>query len=174
MYSTKGKIDHLDEYNELIHKKIHEGYYYSINTIGNLSAGASRILVFKTPVDKYIHLTLPNIEVDAGRLLIEIFANPVIQNQGTPIRISNHNANSSVVSGITYIQLGNTLSSNGVTLFNSYVFGGNKIPGTNIPIREEFILTPDTMFALKLTNEHNVSQYYSHYQSWYETLENYR
>lgn len=166
-------IPRLEEYNEMIHKKIHYGKYFSINSVGTITTGQSKKLHFKTPISKYLHLVLPNISISEGNALVKITKNPTVITDGDPITIGNHNGTSLIISEVQECHSGCTFSNDGIVLFQTYAFGGKSTSGNIFNIREEYILNLNTSYGLIITNLYNTSILYSHYQSWYETDEEY-
>lgn len=169
--TNKKALSELEEYSELVHKKIHRGKYFSINAIGELNAGAKNKFLIETG-DMYLHMTQPALTVDSGVLRVSITLLPTVSNFGTAVGVLNHNQQSSLVSSLLNSRQGCTFSADGTILFDSYVFAG-KSPGSNIPAREEYILKANTKYGIIIENVANAKLFYSLFHAWYETDENY-
>jgi hypothetical protein len=169
--TSKKTLSNLEEYNEIVHKKIHGGKYFNIYNIGQLNASAKNKLLFETS-SMFCHVTIPNITISEGILKVTITELPSVSNLGTAVNVNNSNQNSRLTSTVSCRQ-GCTFAADGTTIYESYVFGGNKVPGVGGVIREELILKLNTKYGIIIENVGNTGLNYALYKTFYETDENY-
>lgn len=163
-------LPRLEEYNELIHKKIHYGQYFGSFGHGTVSVGATVNMFLLSPTNKYLHIALPEINIDSGILRLSWAVGSTVSG-GTTISVINLNQTSNILSSIQEIKTNATMTTIGTKLFETYIFGG-KGAGT-FRGREEYILKTNTIYSLSLYNAYNQELYYSYVRNWYETEEVY-
>jgi hypothetical protein len=163
-------LPRLEEYNEIIHKKIHYGKYFGSFGHGTVSAGTTVNMYLLSPMSKFLHVALPNIDIDSGILRMTWAVGSSVSG-GTTISVVNLNQTSNILSAIQEIKTGSTMTAIGTKLYETYIFGMK-----NFGIfrgREEYVLKTNTIYSLSIYNNYNQDLYYSYTRNWYETTELY-
>lgn len=87
-------LPRLEEYNELVHKKIHQGKYFTAFCTGTVTANTTTTLYLQTPNNgNYIHMTPPEIQITNDTMKV-IWRRGGIISSGNDINIVNNNDNS--------------------------------------------------------------------------------
>lgn len=163
-------IPRLEEYNELIHKKIHYGQYFGSFGVGTVSVGTTVTMFLKSPTNKYLHIPLPDIDVNQGQIRLTWAVGSSVSG-GTTISVVNLNQTSAITSTIQEIKIGSTITALGDIIFRTLIFAGKGNGGFRG--REEYILKTNTIYSLSIYNDYNQEIAYSYGRYWYETDELY-
>jgi len=152
------------------HAHIHAGEGYDISgRISALGNGATAYFYIVPTVG--IHWRDFTIKSTKAPTLIELFEDPTIavDGEGTPVTPINRNRYSSNTSGIS-VYSGPTITDDGTILYTDETLdiGGPTKGGDvgNLPL--EWVLTPASTYALKITNNGGVNADLTYQFFWYE------
>lgn len=161
-------LPRLEEYNELVHKKIHQGLLFTSFYSGTIEANTSVTGILQTGNDRYIHANLPDVTI-TNDIIKVIWRRGGSFIGGVDIPIINNNDNSTKTHSLQSLKMNVTVTSFGTTVLKEYyVIGGNKVAGSNKQ-GLEYILKPNTTYSLTFENIGNSSIFYSYERIWYET-----
>lgn len=170
------------------HRKIHEGDSFTChydNTVTNV--GEMTVIAFNTPdTTKWIHLVVEySASAVAAAMLVEAPSTDV--DEGTDLTIYNRNRNSPTASGVSTIEtvpeVGKATSYNEAQAAGANIttttqlsrrhIGAGMGPfgsgGTKLQ-RDEFILAPNTQYAIILEALNNDDNVHNLDLSWYENV----
>jgi hypothetical protein len=166
-------LPRLEEYNEIIHKKIHEGNYFTAFCSGQIPANSATYLYLQTPNDgMYVHAKLPEISI-TNDILKVIWRRGGTASGGTDINIVNNNDCCGNGNSMQIMKFGSTITILNAKLMKEYyIIGGNKTSATSRG-NLEYILKSNTIYTLTLENIGNNSIFYSYEREWYEIDEMY-
>jgi len=158
---------------DIVHHKIHAGYYFGAGYIyTGVAAAASKYLVVSTGSDTLAHITF---EVStSGKAIFYLYENPTLSLTGTELSKTNFNRGSFNTSG-THIYHTPTVTSNGSLLGCKLIpgsSGGGARIGSSVSAREEFLLASGTNYLLCVENTSGVSIDIGFDVEWYEVVTN--
>ena len=158
---------------ETEHSYIHEGIFYESYNKFTLAAGAKRVVTIKAPVGKYLHYRPTNLVTSADKVTIEFYEGATVTAAtGTAVTPSNHNRNSATASGVTLLDAP-TVTADGTKFAQVYIPGATGIGGTRTgqsagTSGSEWVLKPNTVYMIKVTNGSSGSNDIQVNFQWYE------
>ena len=158
---------------ETEHAYIHEGIFFESYNKFTLAAGATRFVTLKAPAGVYLHYRPTNLVTSADKVTIEFYEGATVTaNTGTAVTPSNHNRNSALTSVVTLLDAP-TVTANGIKFAQVYIPGATGIGGTRTGANagvsnSEWVLKPDTQYAIKVTNGSSGSNDIQINFQWYE------
>lgn len=158
---------------EVEHANIHEGLFFESYNKFTLAAAGTRFVTIKTPIGVYLHYKPTNLVTSADKITIEFFEGATVTAAtGTSTSPSNHNRNSSNASGVTLLDAP-TVTANGTKFAQVYIPGATGIGGTRTGASagtsgSEWVLKPNTQYAIKVTNGSSGANDIQINFQWYE------
>lgn len=142
---------------EIQHHKIHEGNHFTVHniTLAIPLSSSKYFLIIPPPIQPdgsviEIHLIFELDSLTSGGTL-ELFENPTITANGTPLNIFNNNRRSSTTSQTQVFEDPTVTFDNPPPLFQGIVSVGGTVGDFNRD-EEEFILDESFNYVLKFTN----------------------
>lgn len=145
------------------HAYIHEGYAFSYCHLFTIAAGAQAFLEILTPpAGTYIHFKPVSIQTDGPKILVQLVEAPTVGTPGTPVVPLNRRRVGTPSVATTVMRVGPASVSGGVVLDQFYVGGGtgsgaNAVSGGSASADNEWVLAPDTLYHLEITNNGSAS-----------------
>ena len=158
---------------ETEHAYIHEGIFYESYNKFTLAAGAKRVVTIKAPVGKYLHYRPTNLVTSADKVTIEFYEGATVTAEtGTAVTPSNHNRNSTLTSGVTLLDAP-TVTADGTKFAQVYIPGATGTGGTRTGAsaglsNSEWVLKPNTVYMIRVTNGSSGSNDIQINFEWYE------
>ena len=158
---------------ETEHSYIHEGIFFESYNKFTLAAGAKRVVTIKAPVGKYLHYRPTNLVTSADKVTIEFYEGATVTAEtGTAVTPSNHNRNSALTSGVTLLDAP-TVTADGTKFAQVYIPGATGVGGSRTGAsagvsNSEWVLKPNTVYMIKVTNGSSGSNDIQINFQWYE------
>ena len=158
---------------ETEHAYIHEGIFYESYNKFTLAAGATRVVTIKPATGTYLHYRPTNLVTSADKVTIEFYeGTTVTAATGTAATPSNHNRNSTLASKVTLLDAP-TVTANGTKFAQVYIPGATGTGGTRTGAsagvsNSEWVLKPNTVYMVKVTNGSSGSNDIQINFQWYE------
>ena len=158
---------------ETEHAYIHEGIFYESYNKFTLAAGAKRVVTIKSPVGKYLHYRPTNLVTSADKVTIEFYEGATVTAEtGTAVTPSNHDRNSALTSGVTLLDAP-TVTADGTKFAQVYIPGATGTGGTRTgqsagTSGSEWVLKPNTVYLIRVTNGSSGSNDIQVNFQWYE------
>jgi len=137
------------------HAYIHQGKYFTRATKFTLASGASIKFTLQTNSEKVIHYRPINIRTSADNLSGFFFEGSSGASGGTALVPSNRNRTSTVTTDSILTQ-GATVTNNGTQISELFIPGSTGVGGTrtgsDLSGTNEWVLKPDTLYTIVLTN----------------------
>lgn len=149
---------------------VHNGNAFAVNASGTITTGASVYLLGKTG-DKEVHFDHFHISVSKGLFAIDLYENPTITADGTPIVALNRKRNSANTPTMSTFS-GSTITDNGTLLEEIIIYdtggvGSNEQQGSG-NVDADWILAPNTNYLFVLKNNDSTSTNFSGHFIWAE------
>ena len=158
---------------ETEHAYIHEGIFYESYNKFTLAAGAKRVVTIKPAAGTYLHYRPTNLVTSADKVTIEFYEGATVTAAtGTAATPSNHNRNSTLASKVTLIDAP-TVTADGTKFAQVYIPGATGTGGTRTGAsagvsNSEWVLKPDTVYMIRVTNGSSGSNDIQVNFQWYE------
>ena len=158
---------------ETEHAYIHEGIFYESYNKFTLAAGAKRVVTIKPAAGTYLHYRPTNLVTSADKVTIEFYEGATVTAAtGTAATPSNHNRNSALASAVTLLDAP-TVTANGTKFAQVYIPGATGTGGTRTGAsagvsNSEWVLKPNTVYMVKVTNGSSGSNDIQINFQWYE------
>ena len=158
---------------ETEHAYIHEGIFYESYNKFTLAAGAKRVVTIKPATGTYLHYRPTNLVTSADKVTIEFYEGATVTAAtGTAATPSNHNRNSTLASKVTLLDAP-TVTADGTKFAQVYIPGATGTGGTRTGAsagvsNSEWVLKPDTVYMIRVTNGSSGSNDIQVNFQWYE------
>ena len=158
---------------ETEHAYIHEGIFYESYNKFTLAAGAKRVVTIKPAAGTYLHYRPTNLVTSADKVTIEFYEGATVTAAtGTAATPSNHNRNSTLASKVTLLDAP-TVTADGTKFAQVYIPGATGTGGTRTGAsagvsNSEWVLKPNTVYMVKVTNGSSGSNDIQINFQWYE------
>ena len=158
---------------ETEHSYIHEGIFFESYNKFTLAAGATKVVTIKPAAGTYLHYRPTNLVTSADKVTIEFYEGATVTAAtGTAVTPSNHNRNSTLASKVTLLDAP-TVTANGTKFAQVYIPGATGTGGTRTGASagvssSEWVLKPDTVYMVKVTNGSSGSNDIQINFQWYE------
>ena len=158
---------------ETEHAYIHEGIFFESYNKFTLAAGATRVVTIKPAAGTYLHYRPTNLVTSADKVTIEFYEGATVTAAtGTAVTPSNHNRNSTLASKVTLLDAP-TVTANGTKFTQVYIPGATGVGGSRTGAsagvsNSEWVLKPDTQYAIKVTNGSSGANDIQINFQWYE------
>ena len=158
---------------ETEHSYIHEGIFFESYNKFTLAAGATKVITLKAAAGKYLHYRPTSLVTSADKVLIEFYEGATLTAAtGTAVTPSNHNRNSALASTTTLLDAP-TVTANGTKFAQVYIPGATGTGGTRTgqsagTSGSEWVLKPNTVYLIRVTNGSSGSNDIQVNFQWYE------
>ena len=158
---------------ETEHSYIHEGIFFESFNKFTLAGGATRVVTIKPAAGTYLHYRPTNLVTSADKVTIEFYEGATVTAAtGTAVTPSNHNRNSALTSGVTLLDAP-TVTADGTKIAQVYIPGATGTGGTRTGAsagvsNSEWVLKPNTVYMIKVTNGSSGSNDIQINFQWYE------
>lgn len=158
---------------ETEHAYIHEGIFFESYNKFTLAAGATRVITIKPATGTYLHYRPTNLVTSADKVTIEFYEGATVTAAtGTAVTPSNHDRNSTLASKVTLLDAP-TVTVNGTKFAQVYMPGATGIGSTRSGAsagvsNSEWVLKPDTVYMIRVTNGSSGSNDIQVNFQWYE------
>ena len=158
---------------ETEHAYIHEGIFYESYNKFTLAAGAKRVVTIKPAAGTYLHYRPTNLVTSADKVTIEFYEGATVTAAtGTAATPSNHNRNSTLASKVTLLDAP-TVTADGTKFAQVYIPGATGTGGTRTGAsagvsNSEWVLKPNTVYMIRVTNGSSGSNDIQVNFQWYE------
>ena len=158
---------------ETEHAYIHEGIFYESYNKFTLAAGAKRVVTIKPAAGTYLHYRPTNLVTSADKVTIEFYEGATVTAAtGTAVTPSNHNRNSTLASKVTLLDAP-TVTADGTKFAQVYIPGATGTGGTRTGAsagvsNSEWVLKPNTVYMIRVTNGSSGSNDIQVNFQWYE------
>ena len=158
---------------ETEHSYIHEGIFFESYNKFTLAAGATRVITLKAAAGKYLHYRPTSLVTSADKVLIEFYEGATVTAAtGAAITPANHDRNSSLTSTTTLLDAP-TVTANGTKFAQVYIPGATGTGGTRTgqsagTSGSEWVLKPNTVYLIRVTNGSSGSNDIQVNFQWYE------
>ena len=158
---------------ETEHAYIHEGIFYESYNKFTLAAGAKRVVTIKPAAGTYLHYRPTNLVTSADKVTIEFYEGATVTAAtGTAATPSNHNRNSTLASKVTLLDAP-TVTADGTKFAQVYIPGATGLGGTRTGAsagvsNSEWVLKPNTVYMIRVTNGSSGSNDIQVNFQWYE------
>ena len=158
---------------ETEHSYIHEGIFFESFNKFTLAGGATRVVTIKPATGTYLHYRPTNLATSADKVTIEFYEGATVTAAtGTAVTPSNHNRNSALTSKVTLLDAP-TVTANGTKFAQVYMPGATGTGTTRTgqsagTSGSEWVLKPDTVYMIKVTNGSSGSNDIQVNFQWYE------
>jgi len=155
------------------HTNIHEGKFFESYNKFTLAAAGTRFVTMKTPANKNLHYKPTGLVTSADKVTVEFFEGATVTAAtGTAATPANHNRNSAITSGVTLLDAP-TVTANGTKFTQVYIPGSTGVGGSRYGdsagvSNSEWVLKPNTQYAIKVTNGSSASNDIQVNFQWYE------
>ena len=158
---------------ETEHAYIHEGIFFESFNKFTLAGGATRVVTLKPAAGTYLHYRPTNLVTSADKVTIEFYEGATVTAAtGTAVTPSNHNRNSTLASKVTLLDAP-TVTVNGTKFAQVYMPGATGTGGTRTGAsagvsNSEWVLKPNTVYMIRVTNGSSGSNDIQVNFQWYE------
>ena len=158
---------------ETEHAYIHEGIFFESYNKFTLAAGATKVITIKPATGTYLHYRPTNLVTSADKVTIEFYEGATLTAAtGTAVTPSNHNRNSTLTSKVTLLDAP-TVTANGTKFAQVYIPGATGTGGTRTgqsagTSGSEWVLKPNTVYLIRVTNGSSGSNDIQVNFQWYE------
>lgn len=156
------------------HQAIHQKCFFTVSEIVSIAAETTTSYAGKTG-NKYIHMTPPLINPDNGNVRIRAYENISNIDGGSALAVKNNFRgveNDVLVSWVSMVG-GTDVSFDGGTVpnrfYNDYI-GGSKNTGQSGRELLEWVLLPNSYYALSIENAGNQANVFGFFLQWYESM----
>ena len=148
------------------HAQIHGGKAFFNSGLNNIANAADFDILLKNPVNNESHFRF-NFSVGGAPMVVRVFENPTITDDGTGLTVFNVNRNSVITNKMTLFS-GPTLSDDGTELECLLIAGARQEGGTGNTSLIEWELKVNEDYLLRITNNAGGAQDVCHNIFWYE------
>ena len=158
---------------ETEHAYIHEGIFFESYNKFTLAAGATKVVTIKPAAGTYLHYRPTNLVTSADKVTIEFYEGATVTAAtGAAVTPSNHNRNSALTSKVTLLDAP-TVTADGTKFAQVYIPGATGTGGTRTGAsagvsNSEWVLKPDTVYMIRVTNGSSGSNDIQINFQWYE------
>ena len=156
------------------HAYIHDGRLFTALTQNTLLTGASRYISIVTPSSAvYVHYRNEIVSSSADKVTVELFEGATVTaSTGSAKASINHHRVGTPTASAVLVRDGVTVTGEGTMIYQSYIGGGTNLgagrSGAETQQGNEFVLRPDTVYVVKLTNGSSGSNTIQCNPTWYE------
>ena len=134
---------------------IHEGNCFDVSGTGTLNATTQASYTFVSVIgDIPMHFHSFDVTADDGPVTIELIESPTVTVQGSAVTPLNRNRASTITSDASVYA--NSTVTDGTVLATRQIYGGDvgaHGQGGSGAIAEEWVLSPNTTYAVRITND---------------------
>ena len=158
---------------ETDHAYIHEGILFETFTRFTLATGISKDIAIITPADFYLHYRMEKVVSSGDKVSINLYEGATLDTPpgGSALTPMNHNRESGVNSATEVLEAP-TVTADGLQIAQGYIGGGtgqgqSRI-GTDLLQANEWVLSPDTVYLVRITNGSSADNIIQCNLMWYE------